>query len=101
MSNPKQELHYYGLDLTEEEIQTVFQDITFDPEIEHQDLELENFIELNNVEQDIDNESMDKSIGVNTDKHTDENTDDDEFNNEEFNEDQLGAELEELIYHSQ
>ncbi|RIB09922.1 hypothetical protein C2G38_2043925 [Gigaspora rosea] len=131
MSNPKQELHYYGLDLTEEEIQTVFQDITLfsevndeenypnnsdnsdnsdnfdnstdfsDPEIEHQDLELENFIELNNVEQDIDNESMDKSIGVNTDKHTDENTDDDEFNNEEFNEDQLGAELEELIYHSQ
>ncbi|CAG8834749.1 5761_t:CDS:1, partial [Racocetra persica] len=74
MSNAKQELHYYGLDLTEEEIQTVFQDITFfsevndeensdnsddsddstdfanliDPEIEHQDLELENFIELNN-----------------------------------------------------
>ncbi|CAG8717340.1 16993_t:CDS:2, partial [Cetraspora pellucida] len=74
MSNAKQELHYYRLDLTEEEIQTVFQDITFfsevndeensdnsdnsddstdfanliDPEIEHQDLELENFIELNN-----------------------------------------------------
>ncbi|CAG8627066.1 6921_t:CDS:2, partial [Cetraspora pellucida] len=78
MSNAKQELHYYGFDLTEEEIQTVFQDITFfsevnnkensdnsdnsddltdfanliDPEIEHQDLKLENFIELNNVEQD-------------------------------------------------
>ncbi|CAG8645949.1 237_t:CDS:2 [Racocetra fulgida] len=56
ISNAKQELHYYGLDLTKEEIQTIFQNITLfsevnnkenfdnsdnlvdiaDPEIEHQ-----------------------------------------------------------------
>ncbi|KAF0400562.1 hypothetical protein F8M41_009552 [Gigaspora margarita] len=123
MSNTKQELHYYGLDLTEEEIQTIFQNITLffedndeknysdnsdnfdnsdnsnnstdfiDPEIEYQDLKLENFIELNNVEQDINNESMDESIDVNMNKYTDKNADNDEFNSEEFDEDQFGAEV--------
>ncbi|CAG8535542.1 9155_t:CDS:2 [Dentiscutata heterogama] len=93
ISNTKQELHYYGLDLTEEEIQTVFQDIELfsevndeddfddfdnstnyiDLEIEHQDLELENFIDLNNIEQDVNN----------------------------FDEDQFDAEVEGLIYSTQ
>ncbi|CAG8697904.1 24226_t:CDS:2, partial [Dentiscutata erythropus] len=44
-----------------------------DPEIEHQDLKLENFINLNNTEQDVNN----------------------------FDEDQFGAEVEGLIYSTQ
>ncbi|CAG8607249.1 7342_t:CDS:2, partial [Scutellospora calospora] len=47
-------------------------------------LELENFIELNNVEQDVDDENIDKN--------TDKNIDDEEFNIEEFDENQFGAE---------
>ncbi|CAG8819445.1 21925_t:CDS:1, partial [Gigaspora rosea] len=42
ISNAKQELHYYGLELTEEEIQTVFQDI----DLFYEDEEEENFDDL-------------------------------------------------------
>ncbi|CAG8854183.1 1458_t:CDS:2, partial [Gigaspora margarita] len=43
ISNAKQELYYYGLELTEEEIRTVFQDIALFSE----DKEEENFDNLN------------------------------------------------------
>ncbi|CAG8797181.1 7838_t:CDS:1 [Cetraspora pellucida] len=111
MSNAKQELHYYGLELTERELQTVFQDIDLfsevneenndnldnlseftnfsDPEIEHQDLALENFIELNKVEPDADDENIDRN---------NEELDDEEFVSEEFDENKFGAEVEELVY---
>ncbi|CAG8677728.1 1718_t:CDS:2, partial [Racocetra fulgida] len=104
MSNAKQELHYYGLDLTKEELQTIFQDIDLfseineeninnldnlsefanssDPEIEYQNLELENFIELNKVESNTDDENIDKN-----NEELDE-----EFNAEEFDEYKFGAE---------
>ncbi|CAG8635523.1 7303_t:CDS:2, partial [Cetraspora pellucida] len=111
MSNAKQELHYYGLELTERELQTVFQDIDLfsevneenndnldnlseftnfsDPEIEHQDLALENFIELNKVEPDADDENIDRN---------NEELDEEEFVSEEFDENKFGAEVEELVY---
>ncbi|CAG8763489.1 6933_t:CDS:2, partial [Cetraspora pellucida] len=95
----------------ERELQTVFQDIDLfsevneenndnldnlseftnfsDPEIEHQDLALENFIELNKVEPDADNENIDRN---------NEELDEEEFVSEEFDENKFGAEVEELVY---
>ncbi|CAG8806261.1 44467_t:CDS:2 [Gigaspora margarita] len=75
ISNAKQELHYYGLDLTEEEIQSIVQDFVVfseveeestsdnlddlneimnysEPEVEHQNLEIEDLIVLNNFKLD-------------------------------------------------
>ncbi|RIB00228.1 hypothetical protein C2G38_2150938 [Gigaspora rosea] len=84
-----QELHYYGLELTEEEIQTVFQDIDLfyedeeeenfddldksedfiDSDIEDQNLEIENLIALNNIESNND----DKNINYNNENINDNN----------------------------
>ncbi|CAG8716504.1 15115_t:CDS:2 [Cetraspora pellucida] len=73
MSNTKQELHYYGLELTEEEIQTVFQDVTLfsedikeesiddldepdnfdDSEVKYQNLKIKDLIMLNNFNTEV------------------------------------------------
>ncbi|RIB04451.1 hypothetical protein C2G38_2149016 [Gigaspora rosea] len=110
ISNAKQELHYYGLELTEEEIQTVFQDIdlfyedeeeeNFDDldesedfiyfDIEDQNLEIENLIALNNIESNNDDENInDNNNNLNEDLNNEEI--------EEFDEDQFGAEFESML----
>ncbi|CAG8833239.1 8120_t:CDS:2, partial [Gigaspora margarita] len=93
ISNAKQELHYYGLELTEKEIQTVFQDIALfsedeeeenfdnldesedliDSDIKNQNLEIENLIALNNIESNNDNENInDNNNNLNKDLNNDE-----------------------------
>ncbi|RIB24992.1 hypothetical protein C2G38_2167033 [Gigaspora rosea] len=110
ISNAKQELHYYGLELTEEEIQTVFQDIDLfykdeekenfddldesedliDSDIEDQNLEIENLIALNNIESNNDDENInDNNNNLNEDLNNEEI--------EEFDEDQFGAEFESML----
>ncbi|RIB03695.1 hypothetical protein C2G38_2149396 [Gigaspora rosea] len=110
ISNAKQELHYYGLELTEEEIQTVFQDIDLfyedeeeenfddldesedliDFDIEDQNLEIENLIALNNIESNNDDENInDNNNNLNEDLNNEEI--------EEFDEDQFGAEFESML----
>lgn len=106
ISNAKKELHYYGLELTEEEIQTVFQDIALfsedneeehqdnldesedsDSEAEHQNLEIENLIALNNIGSD-DDENIDNNMNLSEEVN-------DEF--DEFDENRFGAEFESML----
>ncbi|CAG8814422.1 26178_t:CDS:2, partial [Gigaspora margarita] len=110
ISNAKQEFHYYGLELTEEEIQTVFQDIVLfsedeeeenfgnmdesedliDSNVEYQNLEIENLIALNNIESNNDNENInDNKNNLNKDLNNGEI--------EEFDEDQFGTEFESMF----
>ncbi|CAG8794214.1 4862_t:CDS:2, partial [Dentiscutata erythropus] len=60
ISNAKKELHYYGLELTKEKIQTVFQDIALFSE----DDEEENFNDLDESEDFIDSEVEDQNLEI-------------------------------------
>ncbi|CAG8819167.1 22210_t:CDS:1, partial [Dentiscutata erythropus] len=105
ISNAKQELHYYRLELIEEEIQTVFQDIALfsedneeenfnnldksedfiDSEVEDQNLEIKNLITLNIIESNND----DENINDNDDNNLNKDLNNDKI--EEFDEDKFGA----------
>ncbi|CAG8772866.1 19783_t:CDS:2, partial [Dentiscutata erythropus] len=118
ISNAKQELHYYRLDLTEEKIQSVFQDFAVsseveeesisdnlddlneimnysEPEVEHINLEIESLIVLNNFE--LDEEDKNSNDKLNEDELDREELNHEEFDHEEFDESKFGAGFESML----
>ncbi|KAF0541699.1 hypothetical protein F8M41_005189 [Gigaspora margarita] len=118
VSNAKQELHYYGLDLIEKEIQSIFQDFVVfskveeestsdnlddlneimnysEPDIEHQNLEIENLIVLNNFKLDEEGKILNKEL--NEEELNREELDHEELDHEKFDESKFSAEFELML----
>ncbi|RHZ64760.1 hypothetical protein Glove_320g87 [Diversispora epigaea] len=108
ISNAKQKLKYYDLDLDKNELMGVFKDAALiieeekDPEdfkdlpdvqnqmIPNQDFEFENLIDINN-QLFLNNEQNNSDVEEEIEESEDEDTVDEKFN--EFNEEEFGAEF--------
>ncbi|CAG8636405.1 17973_t:CDS:2 [Racocetra persica] len=123
ISNTKQELHYYGLDLTKEEIKSIFQDFavfsevkeksisdnlnnlneiinSFKLKVEYQNLEIESLIVLNNFELDEEDKNSNEKLNENEldrEELDHEELDHEEFDHEEFDESKFDAEFKSML----
>jgi hypothetical protein len=104
VSNAKQELQYYGVDLTEEELSSIFQDAALVAETPEDNFENLTDLDTSNPDLELEDQELNLESVMNLsnlgfgnrdgNSDTEESTTDDSENKEdEFNEDEFGAEF--------